>query len=191
MEFKCLARCAGLEPVFGKGQGDVNGYCLACENFIKMSYQHQVMKGRMRQSQKEMEAAIRKSIKVGRRTDAAGCWDRKVAGFSDAMLQGVGASFVCCLQGCSLFRCRLQAFGMQDAGCRLFGCRLQACMLQAFQMQVAGFSDAGCRVFGCKVAAAVRRPSLNEVGSLMFCRYLNKHRVLPRALITKVLQFLR
>ena len=132
MEYKCLARCAGVVPIFDKGEGDVTGYCLACEHYVKLSYQHQVMQGRVRQLQKELEAhireSIRKSIKVGRCTDAAAsCRDRQVFRTQGCRLL---ASFVCCLPAAGI--ARLQAFRTQ--GCSLLGCK------------VASFSDARLQV---------------------------------------------
>jgi len=53
MEFQCLAYAAGQGPIMGRGQGDVTGYCLMCEHYIRISYAQQVMRGRMRQMQRE------------------------------------------------------------------------------------------------------------------------------------------
>ena len=85
-------------------RGSLTTYCLACENHLAYKYQLQVLKGRQRQAQRKWEAAVRKSIKVGRHTDAAaGC----------RLLTDPGAA-------------RLQAFGRKVAGCWLFAaCRVQ------------------------------------------------------------------
>lgn len=56
----CKARQQGLPLIWDQGAGDVGGYCLLCEIFIKNSYIEQVEAGRQRQ-------LYRKSIKVGRR----------------------------------------------------------------------------------------------------------------------------
>ena len=65
MESRCLALAAGQQPIFGQGRGDVRGYCLWCENYIRWSFVQQVQRGRVRQMQREKQAAIRKAIKVG------------------------------------------------------------------------------------------------------------------------------
>jgi len=83
MELECKARLSGQEPIFGQGAGDVAGYCLECENFIKWFYIMQVRQGQQRQQQQRLATLLRKSIKVGRRD--TGCRGR-VAGSSDTRL---------------------------------------------------------------------------------------------------------
>jgi len=117
MDFKCLAFASGAEPIFGQGAGDVHGYCLVCEYYVKMSYAQQRRTGYVRCMQRIWEASVRKSIKVGRRS-VAGC---KVCKLFGSKVAGC----VCCLRVAWIARlhafrtsARLQVVGLQ--GCRLF-----------------------------------------------------------------------
>jgi len=81
---ECKAVAQGLQQIWDQGAGDVTGYCLVCENYIKTSYLAQVAKGRERQEQARLAALRRKAIKVGRHRDTS--WRCHVASFSDARL---------------------------------------------------------------------------------------------------------
>jgi len=105
---ECKARKQGLQQIWDQGTGDVAGYCLVCENYIKTSYLVQVMKGRERQEQARLAALRRKAIKVGRSKDTS-CkfFGRKVVGIICLLVAGY-RDHSCKLQVARLLGARLQ-----------------------------------------------------------------------------------